>query len=95
MALSFGNRVTRRKALVWDGTAARVVNRPEPEATAGMALVRGARAGIGNTALELVKGYMSCRGVLGHEFVGSVIEGPIDWLGRRVVGEIHSSFTSR
>jgi threonine dehydrogenase-like Zn-dependent dehydrogenase len=32
---------------------------------------------------------MSFRGVLGHEFVGRVVEGPAEWTGKRVVGEIN------
>jgi threonine dehydrogenase-like Zn-dependent dehydrogenase len=28
-------------------------------------------------------------GILGHEFVGEVVQGPGEWLGRRVVGEIN------
>lgn len=77
------------KALVCDGTAARVVDHPEPAAAPGMALVRVVRAGICNTDLELVKGYMSFRGVLGHELVGSVVQGPAAWQGKRVVAEIN------
>jgi threonine dehydrogenase-like Zn-dependent dehydrogenase len=46
-------------------------------------------AGVCNTDLELVKGYMRFRGILGHEFVGTVVEGPPVWRGRRVVGEIN------
>ncbi len=51
-------------------------------------LVRVLRAGICNTDLEIVKGYMGFRGVLGHEFVGIVEEG--DLRGARVVGEINA-----
>jgi threonine dehydrogenase-like Zn-dependent dehydrogenase len=54
-----------------------------------MALVRVDLAGVCNTDLELVKGYMAFRGVLGHEFVGTVAEGPGSWPGKRVVGEIN------
>ena len=37
-----------------------------------------------------VKGsYAGFAGVLGHEFVGSVSEGPGEWIGKRVVGEIN------
>lgn len=54
-----------------------------------MALVRVALAGICNTDLELVKGYMQFRGVLGHEFVGVVEDGPTAWRAQRVVGEIN------
>jgi threonine dehydrogenase-like Zn-dependent dehydrogenase len=77
------------RALVWDGEAARVLERPEPPCPAGMALVRVARAGICNTDLELIKGYMDFRGVLGHEFTGTVENGPGEWRGKRVVGEIN------
>jgi threonine dehydrogenase-like Zn-dependent dehydrogenase len=76
-------------ALVWDGTRARVTERVAPRADAGMALVRVELAGVCNTDLELVKGYMGFRGVLGHEFVGTVAEGPAPWPGKRVVGEIN------
>jgi len=66
-----------------------VIDRPEPEPRAGMARVRVRLAGVCNTDLELVKGYMGFQGVLGHEFVGVVDDGPDDWQGRRVVGEIN------
>jgi threonine dehydrogenase-like Zn-dependent dehydrogenase len=77
------------RALFWDGTVARVVERPRPAPQAGMALVRVRLAGICNTDLELTKGYMSFRGVLGHEFVGAVEDGPPEWRHQRVVGEIN------
>ena len=32
---------------------------------------------------------MGFRGILGHEFVGRVVEGPPEWTGKRVVGEIN------
>ena len=44
-------------------------------------------AGICETDLQLIKGYMGFRGVLGHEFVGVAESGPM--AGRRVVGEIN------
>ncbi|MGK3961241.1 alcohol dehydrogenase catalytic domain-containing protein [Sorangium sp. So ce118] len=77
------------RALVWDGTAARVVDRAPPSTTAGMAVVEVRCAGICNTDLEIVRGYMGFRGTLGHEFVGEVVDGPAAWRGRRVVGEIN------
>lgn len=46
-------------------------------------------AGVCRTDLELARGYMDFRGVLGHEFVGEVVAGPDDWIGRRVVAEIN------
>ncbi len=59
--------------------------RPEPDE----ALIRVRRAGICDTDLELLRGYAPFRGVLGHEFVGEVIDGPPELAGRRVVGEIN------
>lgn len=60
--------------------------RPGPDE----ALVRVKVAGICNTDLEIVRGYMSFEGVLGHEFVGVVQEcSDPSWLGVRVAGEIN------
>ena len=76
------------KACVFDGRAARVVlDHPEPEVRAGEVRVRVRLAGVCRTDLEIVKGYMNFRGVLGHEFVG-VAEGGRH-AGRRVVGDIN------
>ncbi len=77
------------RALHWDGSVLRVVDAPIPAAAADTALVRVHLAGICNTDLELTRGYMGFRGVLGHEFVGTVSDGPGAWRGRRVVGEIN------
>ena len=60
---------------------------PEPRPAAGETLVRVLRAGICETDLQLVQGYKGFRGVLGHEFVGIALSGPL--AGRRVVGEIN------
>jgi len=39
-----------------------------------------------------VRGYYPYSGVLGHEFVGEIVDSPDpDWLGARVVGEINAS----
>lgn len=63
---------------------------PIPEPPPGEALVRVLRAGICNTDLELKKGYYPYTGILGHEFVGVVEQGPEHLLNRRVVGEINA-----
>lgn len=60
-----------------------------PVLAPGQVLIKVRRAGICNTDLELVKGYLSFRGVLGHEFVGEVVDGDPAWIGKRVVGEIN------
>ena len=77
------------RALLLDGDRVRVADVPDPEPAPGCAVVRVTLAGVCNTDLELVRGYMGFRGVLGHEFVGVVEDGPEDWRGRRVVGEIN------
>ncbi len=63
---------------------------PKPAPGPEGALVKVLMAGICNTDLEIVKGYMGFRGVLGHEFVG-VVEKSADstWVGKRVCGEIN------
>jgi threonine dehydrogenase-like Zn-dependent dehydrogenase len=54
------------------------------------ALIKIRKAGICSTDLELVKGYYPYTGVIGHEFVGDVIEADdASWIGQRVVGEIN------
>lgn len=61
------------------------------------ALIRVLRAGICNTDLEILQGYMGFKGVLGHEFVGTVAalhddatdEVKCEWMGRRVCGDIN------
>jgi len=77
------------RALCWDGSTPRVAERPAPEPAAERAIVRVQLAGVCNTDLEIARGYMGFRGVLGHEFVGRVEQGPDRWCGRRVVGEIN------
>ena len=55
------------------------------------ALIKIRRAGICSTDLELVKGYYPYTGILGHEFVGEVVEAAdASWIGQRVVGEINA-----
>lgn len=65
-------------------------NLPIPRIEPGEALIKLNYAGICSTDLEMVKGYYPYQGILGHEFVGEVVEAPenSNWLGKRVVGEI-------
>ncbi len=56
------------------------------------ALIRVRLAGICATDLQLLAGYKhGYRGVLGHEFVGEVVEAPghTEWVGQRVAGELN------
>src|SRR5512147_668568 len=56
------------------------------------ALIKIRKAGICSTDLELVKGYYPYTGIIGHEFVGDVIEADdAAWVGQRVVGEINAT----
>ena len=66
-------------------------NIPIPEPPPGEALVRVLRAGICNTDLELIKGYYPYTGIIGHEFVGIVEQGPKQLINQRVVGEINAA----
>jgi threonine dehydrogenase-like Zn-dependent dehydrogenase len=72
------------KALVFDGQVFFRQDYPRPTAPPGEVLVQVRRAGICNTDIEITKGYMHYRGVLGHEFVGELAD------GSRVVGEINA-----
>lgn len=58
----------------------------------GEALVRVLRSGICNTDLEIINGYASFHGTIGHEFVGVVEESndAPELVGKRVVGEINA-----
>lgn len=76
------------KACVFDGHAVRLDgDYPEPKPAPGEVLVRVDLAGVCRTDLEIVRGYMGFRGVLGHEFVGTALGGRRQ--GRRVVGGIN------
>lgn len=79
------------RALVFDGIAPRlVVDHPEPSPVAGESLLELELAGVCNTDLEIARGYMGFRGVLGHEFVARVKSSDrADFVGRRVVGRIN------
>ena len=52
-------------------------------------LIQVRLAGICATDLEIVRGYAGFEGVIGHEFVGTVVAGPSKLNGKRVVGEIN------
>ena len=75
------------RAIVLENQVNLATDRPTPTPAAGEVLVRVVCAGVCETDLQLIKGYMGFRGVLGHEFVGVAESGPL--AGRRVVGEIN------
>jgi threonine dehydrogenase-like Zn-dependent dehydrogenase len=81
------------RALLLDDGLLLVEDYPTPEPPPGEALIRVGLAGVCNTDLELVEGYMQFHGVPGHEFVGVVEQAPgaDEWEGHRVVGEINAA----
>ena len=80
------------RALLFDGQLRLANDYPAPALPPGEALIRPSLVGICNTDIEITRGYMGFRGVLGHEFVGVVQEcEDRAWVGRRVVGEINAA----
>ncbi len=78
------------RALVFEGELKYRRDYPIPAPFNDEALIRVVAAGVCATDLEIIKGYMGFKGVLGHEFVGIVEEcGDKGLIGRRVVGEIN------
>ena len=79
-------------ALLFDGQLRLASDYPQPELLPDEALIRPHLVGICNTDIEITRGYLSFRGILGHEFVGTVVacHDPT-WIGRRVVGEINAA----
>nr|VFK14648.1 MAG: Threonine dehydrogenase [Candidatus Kentron sp. LPFa]VFK31072.1 MAG: Threonine dehydrogenase [Candidatus Kentron sp. LPFa] len=79
------------RALHFDGALRFDRSFPSPSPGSGEALIRTRLAGICNTDLEILRGYGGFVGVLGHEFVGEVIQADSapGLIGQRVVGEIN------
>lgn len=78
-------------ALLHDGAPRLVRDHGAPSRAPGEALIRMRCAGVCDTDLQLAHGYMNYRGVLGHEFVGEVLEADsAEWIGRRVVADINA-----
>ena len=80
------------RALHVDKTLSYQSNAPVPNPPPGEALIRTTLAGICNTDIEIVRGYMGFTGILGHEFVGVVeqADDAPELVGQRVVGEINA-----
>jgi alcohol dehydrogenase len=80
------------RALYFDGTVKYKADLSTPHPPPGEALIRTMLAGICNTDLEIMRGYMGFKGILGHEFVGIVerADHAPEWVGQRVVGEINA-----
>lgn len=79
-------------ALLYDGQLRQVDDYPRPALRPGEALIRPSLVGICNTDIEITRGYKNFRGVLGHEFAGTVVAcEDATWVGQRVVGEINAA----
>ncbi|MFH1980457.1 MAG: alcohol dehydrogenase catalytic domain-containing protein [Pseudomonadota bacterium] len=80
------------RAVLYDNRLRLVTDRGQPIPPPGWVQIRVHTAGICQTDLELMKGYMAFSGVLGHEFVGTVTAADDPrWQGRRVVGDINAA----
>lgn len=78
------------RAIVFDKKLEFRTDYPVPQRGKDEALIRVSYAGICNTDLEITRGYMNFRGILGHEFVGVIEEcDRKNAIGDRVVGEIN------
>ncbi|MDP6544384.1 MAG: alcohol dehydrogenase catalytic domain-containing protein [Phycisphaerae bacterium] len=79
------------KAIVFDSYNGLHLDEDYPAPVPGPdeVLVAVETVGICRTDLEILKGYMGFAGVIGHEFVGTVIDGPDEWISRRIVAEIN------
>ena len=79
------------RALVFDKALSFDPRHADPRRDEGDCLIKVRRAGVCATDLEITRGYMGYTGVLGHEFVGEVVEAPAarHLLGKRVAGEIN------
>jgi len=78
------------RALVYSNSLGFAPRQADPPINEGDTLLKVRQAGICATDLEIVKGYMGFKGVLGHEFVAEVVDSPKkDLIKQRVVGEIN------
>jgi len=77
------------RAIVVESGRAELRDVPKPVPGPDDVLIKVTLAGICGTDLEIIKGYGSFRGILGHEFVGTVVQGPDTLTNKRVVGEIN------
>ena len=80
------------RAVLWHGKLTYQEDYPEPAVPPGWARIRVETAGVCQTDMELIEGYLGFTGVLGHEFVGIVDTCENSWwIGKRVAGEINAA----
>ena len=81
------------KATFFDGKQM-IFDNNYPDPKFNETLVQVNLAGICGTDLEILNGYMKYSGILGHEFVGTVVKSSnSNLIGKRVVGEINAGCT--
>jgi threonine dehydrogenase-like Zn-dependent dehydrogenase len=93
--LASGQRPRNMRALIYDG-ALRVGVLPRAQPAEGDVLVRVRACAISRADLDIVRGRRAAEGhpaVLGHQFVGEVVEvappAHERWVGRRVIAQAH------
>ena len=79
------------QAVIFENGSVRLTDRPRPTLGPDDVLIEVHLAGICNTDLELLRGYMGFAGIPGHEFVGRVVAAPgsPQLLGQRVAADIN------
>ena len=78
------------RALLFDQSLSFQPRHRDPVEADGDTLLRVRQAGICATDLEITRGYMGYKGVLGHEFVADVVSSSNkELIGQRVAGEIN------
>lgn len=78
------------RALVFKNKLCYQTDYPVPQPENNEALIKVTHAGICNTDIEILKGYMEFQGIPGHEFTGLVERcNERSLIGKRVVGEIN------
>ena len=77
------------KAVFFNGNTAELIDARKPRPRQGEVIIRVDMAGICATDLMILQGYMDFHGILGHEFVGTVVSSEkTELVGKRVTGEI-------
>ena len=77
------------KAVFFNGNTAELIDARKPRPRQGEVIIQVDMAGICATDLMILQGYMDFHGILGHEFVGTVVSSEKSRLvGKRVTGEI-------